>query len=176
MEMDENTNTAQSTVNSKMMPVVVGIIVLLLVGGGAFLFLSNNKNNVMRLGDTNSPAVNESENNTVNETTNTTDENENMTEEDEASVKTFEVTGSNFKFDPTEITVKKGDTVRIVFTNSDGMHDFVIDEFDARTQVLKDSESETIEFVANEAGTFEYYCSVGDHRAMGMVGNLIVEE
>jgi plastocyanin len=32
-----------------------------------------------------------------------------------------------------------------------------------------------IEFVANKKGKFEYYCSVGEHRAMGMKGNLVVE-
>ena len=32
-----------------------------------------------------------------------------------------------------------------------------------------------VEFVVDKAGTFEYYCSVGNHRQMGMVGKLIVE-
>ena len=32
-----------------------------------------------------------------------------------------------------------------------------------------------VEFTVDKTGTFEYYCSVGQHRANGMVGNLIVE-
>ena len=92
-----------------------------------------------------------------------------------AQVKEFKISGSPFKFSMSEIKVKKGDTVRIVFTNVEGTHDWVIDEFNAATKQLKAGESETIEFVADKAGTFEYYCSVGSHRAMGMKGNLIVE-
>lgn len=33
----------------------------------------------------------------------------------------------------------------------------------------------SVTFVADTLGTFEYYCSVGNHRAQGMVGNLVVE-
>jgi len=85
------------------------------------------------------------------------------------------VRGNNFTFDTKEIRVKEGTTVRVVFENSGGSHDWVLDEFDARTKMLKSGESETIEFVASKKGSFEYYCSVGEHRAMGMVGKLIVE-
>ena len=90
-------------------------------------------------------------------------------------VKEFEVSGNNFAFSPTEIVVNQGDTVRINFTNSGGFHDLVIDEFNTRTQQLADGGKETIEFVADKTGTFEYYCSVGKHREMGMVGNLIIK-
>lgn len=92
-------------------------------------------------------------------------------------VREFTVTGSKFKFDPATISVKKGETVRITFVNAEGMHDWVIDEFTGgRTKVLNQGQSETIEFVADKAGTFEYYCSVGTHRQMGMEGTLSVTE
>src|SRR3989344_3583974 len=54
------------------------------------------------------------------------------------------------------------------------MHNFRLDEFGVATKVLKAGESETITFVADKIGEFEYYCSVGTHRAMGMIGKLIV--
>lgn len=92
-----------------------------------------------------------------------------------SAVKTFNVTGKSFSFSPTEIKVKKGDTVKIVFKNDQGSHDWVIDEFKARTKVLSGGQTETIQFVADKTGTFEYYCSVGTHRQMGMKGKLIVE-
>lgn len=91
------------------------------------------------------------------------------------AVKTFNVGASNFSFSLNEIRVKKGDTVKIVLSNNDGMHDWVIDEFNARTSRIGEGQTETIEFKADKIGTFEYYCSVGQHRAMGMKGNLIVE-
>ena len=57
------------------------------------------------------------------------------------------------------------------------MHDWVIDEFSARAKQIQAGETDTVEFVANKKGTFEYYCSVGNgfHRQQGMVGKLIVE-
>lgn len=169
--MDENTTVNKS--GNKMMPVIIGVVVLLLLGAGAFFLLSNRTGNDSLTGDND---VNTTFNSSVNEANN---ENVNSTSDislTEDEIKTFNVSGSNFKFDVTEMKVKKGETVRIVFTNSQGMHDWVIDEFDARTKILEEGMSETIEFVADQAGTFEYYCSVGNHKAMGMVGNLIVEE
>jgi plastocyanin len=92
-----------------------------------------------------------------------------------SQVKEFTVHGGMFFFKPNEMRVKKGDTVKINFINDEGFHDWVIDEFNARTKQIQAGKSETIEFVADKAGTFEYYCSVGQHRQNGMKGNLIVE-
>lgn len=94
----------------------------------------------------------------------------------ESNVREFTIEASHFEYDVKEIRVQKGDTVRINFVNEEGFHDLVIDEFEVATAQIQAGESETIEFVADEAGTFEYYCSVGEHRSMGMVGTLIVEE
>jgi len=90
-------------------------------------------------------------------------------------VKEFTVEGGMYYFNPKEIRVKKGDTVKIVFTNKEGTHDWVLDEFNVKTKMTKLGESDTVTFVADKTGTFEYYCSVGSHRALGMKGNLIVE-
>lgn len=94
---------------------------------------------------------------------------------EQGAVKEFTITGSNFSFDPKEIKVKKGDTVKILFKNADGFHDWRVDEFNAATKKIKGGEQDSVQFVADKAGTFEYYCSVGEHRKMGMKGNLIVE-
>lgn len=91
------------------------------------------------------------------------------------TVKEFTIEGSPFKFVPNVMRVKVGDTVRVTFKNVQGTHDFTLDEFEVQTETLATGESETVEFVADRAGTFEYYCSVMDHRAKGMVGSLIVE-
>jgi len=88
----------------------------------------------------------------------------------------FEVRGVNYGFDVKEIRVKKGQTVTINFESTDGFHDWAVDEFDAKTQKVQPGTPTSVTFVADQAGTFEYYCSVGQHRAHGMVGKLIVEE
>lgn len=105
------------------------------------------------------------------ETTVTEDANENT----ESKVVTIDVEAGSFYFLPTEIKVKLGDTVKIVLFNKDGFHDWVIDEFNAKTAQIQAGETTEVEFIADKAGTFEYYCSVGNHRQMGMKGNLIVE-
>lgn len=93
----------------------------------------------------------------------------------EAQTKVFNVGGVNFAFDVKEIRVKKGDTVTINFTSDGGFHDWTVAEFNAATSRVNSGGSTSVTFVADKAGTFEYYCSVGSHRALGMVGNLIVE-
>ncbi len=93
----------------------------------------------------------------------------------ESSVKTFNLEGKNFRFTPNEIKVKKGDRVKVVLKITDMQHDFVVDELNVRTKVGKTGETVEVEFTADEPGEFEFYCSVGNHRAQGMVGTLIVE-
>jgi len=85
------------------------------------------------------------------------------------------VTGSNYKFNPATITVKKGETIKLVFKNSGGMHDFFIDELGVKTKVVPTNGEDTVQFTASKVGTFDYYCSVGTHRAMGMVGKITVQ-
>jgi plastocyanin len=56
-----------------------------------------------------------------------------------------------------------------------GTHDFKIDEFNVATNQIPAGSSEIVEFVADKSGSFEYYCSVGRHREMGMKGTLVVQ-
>ena len=88
---------------------------------------------------------------------------------------TFHVTGGSFYFTPSEITVQKGDFVKIIFENAGGMHNFILEAFEVATDIIKTGETSTVEFHANESGTFEYYCAVGNHMKMGQVGKLIIE-
>lgn len=91
------------------------------------------------------------------------------------SVKEFTITAKNFSFTPNAITVNKGDKVKITFKNSNGFHDLKIDEYNVATKQIQGGSQDVVEFTADKAGTFEYYCSVGTHRAMGMVGTLKVQ-
>ena len=91
------------------------------------------------------------------------------------SVKEFTVSGTNYTFDPSTIKVNKGDKVKITFKNTQGFHDWVIDEYGVATKQTNAPTTEVLEFTADKVGSFEYYCSVGSHRAMGMKGTLVVE-
>lgn len=92
-----------------------------------------------------------------------------------ATVKEFTVFGNNFSFTPDAIEVKKGDTVKVTFRDVSGSHNWKLEEFNVAIEQLKAGESGMIEFVADKTGSFEYYCSIGNHRAMGMKGTLTVK-
>lgn len=144
--------------------VLIGLLILFVLGAiGAFFIFSKSK--------TQTPATTQSL-----LPTGTSGTNAEVTDRPIDTVpKEFVVEASPFKFAPSEITVKKNDTVRITLTNKEGTHDFVLDEFNVRTKQFQAGQSETIEFIADKVGSFEYYCSVGNHRQMGMVGKLIVQ-
>jgi len=93
-----------------------------------------------------------------------------------ASEKKFTVTGKNYSFTPSALTVKQGDKVKITFKNTDGTHDLRIDELNVATKRIKTGQEDTVIFTADKTGTFEFYCSVGRHREMGMKGMLTVEK
>jgi len=90
---------------------------------------------------------------------------------------TFNISGGSFFFTPNEIRVKQGDRVKIVFTNVGGTHNLMLPGFDVASKTIQTGESETLEFVADKKGTFEFYCEVGNgyHRQMGQIGVLLVE-
>ncbi len=95
---------------------------------------------------------------------------------EEGTVKEITVEGFEFKFAPATLTFKKGETVKLTLKNTGKMpHDFVIDELGVKTKVINGGETDTIEFTPDKTGSFEYYCSVGKHREMGMKGTATVE-
>lgn len=99
---------------------------------------------------------------------------------DEPETVTFVLEARNYIFlrDGVEspvLTVNEGDTVIIELTSTEGFHDWTIDEFGAQTQRVNAGGTTSVEFVVDQAGTFEYYCSVANHRQLGMFGDLVVE-
>lgn len=89
--------------------------------------------------------------------------------------KVFTIDAGSFYYKPNEVKVKKGDTVKIVMNSKDMMHDFNIDELEVKIPITKPGSSAEVTFVADTAGTFEFYCSVGIHRQQGQVGKIIIE-
>jgi len=79
------------------------------------------------------------------------------------------------QFSLKEITVNKGDLVRIKITNTRGTHDFKIDEFGVYTDTPINQEV-VVEFTADKSGEFVYYCTKPGHRANGHWGTLKVLE
>lgn len=150
------------TMNTRVL--VMGVIVLALLGGGYFL-LSNRASQP-------APVENTAQT-TPPDQSETTPSDAAM--QNEGKLKEFTVESNGLNFSLNEMKVKVGDTVKITYKNNKGKHDFVIDEYEVKTKLLNEGESETVEFRAEKAGTFEFYCDVSGHRAAGMKGSLIVE-
>lgn len=93
----------------------------------------------------------------------------------DANVKTIEIEAGSFYYKPNTIEVNKGQKVKIVMKSVSMMHDFVVDELGVKLPIVKNGDTGTIEFTADKVGSFEYYCSVGQHRANGQVGTLTVK-
>lgn len=95
----------------------------------------------------------------------------------ESAVKEFVMTSfyddKGAWFSLKEISVNKGDVVRIKVTNIKGNHDFVIDEYNIK-KITPLNEEAVIEFTADKAGEFIYYCSMPGHRQKGQWGTLKV--
>lgn len=94
----------------------------------------------------------------------------------EAEVREITVEGQEFSFSPGSITVTEGERIRLTFTNVGSFpHNFIVDELGIATQTIPPGGSDTIEFTSNQSGTFSFYCSVGNHRELGMEGTLDIE-
>jgi plastocyanin len=89
--------------------------------------------------------------------------------------KIFNITAGNFYFVPNKITVNKGDEVTFIMTNAGGSHNILIDEMNVKNSPVKTADTITATFVPEKTGSFVYYCSVGEHRAKGMWGTLVVQ-
>jgi|SRR3989338_5857395 len=93
-----------------------------------------------------------------------------------ANVKEFDVTAKSWEFVPSTITVNKGDTVKLHITSIDVEHGFRLAEFKVNEK-LKKGETVNVEFVADKAGSFTFFCNVycGEGHS-GMRGTLVVNE
>lgn len=150
----------------------VAVIVLVVIGGG-YYFMSANKK-------TYEPATTEETN--IEEKTEpaTQSGSDSLTSEKTATkvaenIKTIEIEGGSFYFKPSKITVKAGDRVKILLKSVDKVHNLYLDEFNVKSSDAKSGEATTVEFTAAKKGSYEFYCAIGQHRQMGMIGTLVVE-
>lgn len=97
---------------------------------------------------------------------------------------------SNFKFNPSTLTLTRGRSYVLHFVNSaSGGHDFVAKEFFASATIapedgakvkkgeveLSGGESADVRLVANTPGTYKSHCSHFMHSSFGMTGRIVVQ-
>jgi len=97
-------------------------------------------------------------------------------EEPAANVKEFDVEAKKWEFVPSTITVNKGDTVKLHITSTDVGHGFALSAFGIN-KTLNPGVTVDVEFVADKAGSFPFFCNVfcGEGHG-GMNGTLVVNE
>ena len=79
---------------------------------------------------------------------------------------------AKYGFNPTDITVKKGETVTFNLTSENEFHSFTVDSLGIDVEVDAGT-TEEITFTFAEAGTFDLICI--PHESLGMVGKIIVQ-
>lgn len=188
--MEENNSETNETQNTSEVPEKSGgmkwmfvVLAIVIVAFGAYYVMSNKlantANQTMPGGEVEENAMEET---VMEENFETGEEGTMVMEGGEVTVELaadgvqeVSVEGGMYYFNPNKITVQKGVPVKVTFTSVEGMHDFVIDGLDVKSSIVTEGKTTTVEFTADEAGDYEFYCSVADHKARGMVGTLVVE-
>lgn len=89
---------------------------------------------------------------------------------------TVAVVVSRDGFQPREISVRKGETVRLVVRSGDGEHCFAVDELRVEKRVLP-AKTTTVDLTLDKAGAFPFYCCLETGAAADKQrGRLIVTE
>ncbi|MBU2497127.1 MAG: cupredoxin domain-containing protein [Nanoarchaeota archaeon] len=92
------------------------------------------------------------------------------------NIEEFTIEVDEFSFDPDFIKVDQGDKVTITLENDGKIpHNLVVAEYNVKTNTIEPGKKDTMSFIADEKGTFAFYCSVSGHRNAGEFGELEVE-
>jgi uncharacterized cupredoxin-like copper-binding protein len=90
---------------------------------------------------------------------------------------TVDVSATEFKFDPANPKIEKAGVVAFKVTN-DGqtVHALEVEgpKGEVETSTIEPGKSETLKADLSKAGSYEWYCPVGNHREQGMEGTVSV--
>ena len=90
---------------------------------------------------------------------------------------TVKLSETEFKIDPADPSVKKAGKVTFKVTN-DGTIDHALEvegpNGEAESDTIAAGESTTLTVDLSKAGKYEMYCPIGNHKAMGMKGTVVV--
>jgi uncharacterized cupredoxin-like copper-binding protein len=104
------------------------------------------------------------------------DDSEPAEESTAAPAKTFEVVGTDFKLEPSTISVEQEGTYRFRFVNrGQTEHALEVEGKSGEKETQTIGPGETAELTIElEEGEYELYCPVGDHKDRGMDGSVVV--
>ena len=91
---------------------------------------------------------------------------------------TVDLSATDFKFSPSDPTVKSGEATFTLTNDGQTTHSLEIEDVNGSDQELEGDvsagQSGTLK-VNLPAGTYEFYCPVDDHKEMGMEGEITVK-
>ncbi len=94
-----------------------------------------------------------------------------------AGAQSVKLSETEFKITPADPSVKKAGSVTFEVTN-DGQTDHALEvegpSGEAKTETIAPGKSATLNVDLSKAGKYEMYCPIGNHKAMGMEGDVIV--
>lgn len=91
-------------------------------------------------------------------------------------VREITVAGDEYEYNPGELMLTKGEKVKLTFVNKGKLpHNLMIDELGVATDTIPGGKSTSVEFTVDKTGSFTAYCSVGNHRSLGMEEKVVVE-
>jgi heme/copper-type cytochrome/quinol oxidase subunit 2 len=91
-----------------------------------------------------------------------------------STAREFTISARRGGFNPARIEVARGDMVKITLVAEDTAHSFTVDSYRISKRASS-GQSVTIEFHADVAGTFPFYCSLtSDDCCRNMRGELVV--
>jgi plastocyanin len=93
-----------------------------------------------------------------------------------AQVQKVTVVGTEYAFNPSTFTLKKGQPAEITFKNMGAFpHNLTIADLNLKTKTIQPGEEDTIQFTPDKTGQFEFLCTVPGHADKGMKGTLTVQ-
>lgn len=91
-------------------------------------------------------------------------------------MRTVEIRATEFSFEPAEIDMDKGETVRLKLVNAGSLsHNIHLAGATVKTETVQSGASDTIQFTAEKGGTVQFFCNVPGHKQAGMTGQIAIE-
>ena len=89
---------------------------------------------------------------------------------------TVKLSASEFKFNPSSPSVKKGTTTFTITNDGQTTHALEVEGpgGEKKTGSVQPGQSKTIKVDLNKAGKYEFYCPVDSHKQQGMKGEVTV--
>jgi plastocyanin len=91
---------------------------------------------------------------------------------------TVKVSATDFKFDPSDPTVAPGEVTFDVTNDGKTLHNLEVEGPSGEAELPKDlqpGDSGSLAVDLSEPGTYKFYCPVGNHEDLGMVGDVTVK-